>query len=162
MQQCFDRLCKLDNLKMTCTTCTDEVGVKVPSLKKHHIFSSKYNIQQRRYQFTFFCLLEDVTDNRDLRRINTKGFISIGLFVLLFILHNNTRLTLLAAYSYKFSFKHIIRTALYTLLPATRTLLKNAMYFKKKYVKIYPEQNFNCSVFLSPIEQFVTTYTSIS
>ena len=65
---------------MTCTSCTDEVRVKVPSFKKVTLFL-RYQIFNRDVLNLRDCLFEDVTDDRDLRRINHKSFVSKGLFV---------------------------------------------------------------------------------
>ena len=47
------RVCKLFHLKMMCTSCKDQVRVKVPSFQKVTIFSTIENIQKRLYQVTF-------------------------------------------------------------------------------------------------------------
>ena len=65
---------------MTCTSCTDEVRVKVPSFQKVTLFL-RYQIFNRDVLNLRDCLFEDVTEDHDLRRINHKSFVSIGLFV---------------------------------------------------------------------------------
>ena len=79
---------------MTCTACTDEVRVKVPSFQRATLFL-QYKIFNRDVINLRFCLFEDATDYRDLRKINLKSFVSIGLSV--FLLHNNITQTLFAA-----------------------------------------------------------------
>ena len=55
-------------IKMTGSSFTDEIRVKVPSfLKKITLFKTILNIPQKHYPFTFFLLFEDVTDCHDLR-----------------------------------------------------------------------------------------------
>ena len=68
----FCRDCKLFHLKVTCTSCTDEVREKVSSFKKVTLFYDK-TITQSLNQLTL-CLFEDVTGYRDIRRINLKSF----------------------------------------------------------------------------------------
>ena len=65
---------------MMCTSCIDEVRVKVPSFQKVTLFL-RYKIFNRDFINLRFCLFVDVTDYHDLRRINLKSFVSIGLFV---------------------------------------------------------------------------------
>ena len=63
---------------MTHTSCTDEVRVMVPSFQIVTLFL-RYKILNRDVINLRFCLFEDVTDYHDLRRINLKSFVSIGL-----------------------------------------------------------------------------------
>ena len=74
------RLCKLFHLKMTCTFCTDDVRVKVPSFQKVSQFVL-YEIFRRDIIRLNFCLFEDIPDCRDLRRRSFKSFASIKSFV---------------------------------------------------------------------------------
>ena len=74
------RLCKLFHSKMTCTFCTDDVRVKVPSFQKVTQFL-KYKIFHRDINRLNFCLFEVIPDCHDLRRINFKSFASIGIFI---------------------------------------------------------------------------------
>ena len=76
----FPRLCKLFHLKMTCTFCTDDVRVKVPSFQKVTQFL-QYKTFQRDIIRLNFCLFEGIPDCRDVRGISLKSFASIGLFV---------------------------------------------------------------------------------
>ena len=55
------RLCKLFNLKMTCTFCTDVLRVKVPSFQKVTHFL-RYKIFQRDIIRFIFCLFEDIPE----------------------------------------------------------------------------------------------------
>ena len=57
---------------MTCTSCSNEVREKVPSFQKVTLF---YDINHNTERF---CLFEDVTGYRDIRRINLKSVVSIG------------------------------------------------------------------------------------
>ena len=85
------RLCQLFYLKMTYTSCTDEAREKEPSFQKVTLFL-RYKpldgalINQR------FCLFEDVTGYRDIRRITLKGFVSIGFVVFATQQHKTTLL----------------------------------------------------------------------
>ena len=74
------RLCKLFHLKMTCTSCTYEARVKVPSFQKSHTFST-IKIFNRGVINLRFCLFEDVTDYCDVRKIHLKSFVPIGFLV---------------------------------------------------------------------------------
>ena len=51
--------------KMTCTSCTDKVRVKVPHFKKSHFFY-KIKYYTETLVVYFLSLFEDVTDCRDL------------------------------------------------------------------------------------------------
>ena len=80
MKQYFAKTLQNISLKMICTSCTDEVKVNVPSFQivtpflRYKIFySDVINLR--------FYLSEDVTDYQDLRRINFKSPVSIGVFV---------------------------------------------------------------------------------
>ena len=74
------RLCKLFHLKMTCTFCTDDVRVKVPSFQKVTQFL-QYKICHRDIIHLNFHLFEDIPDCRDIRGISFKSVVSIGIFV---------------------------------------------------------------------------------
>ena len=76
----WPRLCKLFHLKMTCTSCTDEVREKVPSFQKVTLFL-RYKPKHRALINLCFCLFEAVTGYHNIRRINLKRFVSIGLVV---------------------------------------------------------------------------------
>ena len=67
----------LFHLKMACTSCTDEVRIKVPSFQKVTLFF-RYKIFHRDVINLQFCLFEDITDYSDLKRINLRSFVSIG------------------------------------------------------------------------------------
>ena len=58
----------------------DEVRVKVPSFQNVTLFLL-YKIFNRDVINLRFCLFEDPTDFRDLRRLNIKSFVLIGPFV---------------------------------------------------------------------------------
>ena len=64
---------------MMCTSCTNEVKVKVPSFQTVTSFL-RYKIVYSDVINLRFCLFEDVTDYRGLRRINFKSFVPIGVF----------------------------------------------------------------------------------
>ena len=64
---------------MSCTFCTDDVRVKVPSFQKVTQIL-QYNIFHRDTIRLNFCLFEDIADCRDLRRISFKSFASIEIF----------------------------------------------------------------------------------
>ena len=70
------RLCKLFHSKITCTFCTDEVRVKIPSFQNVRQFL-QYKIFHRDSIRLLFCLFEDIPDCCDLRRISFKSFTSI-------------------------------------------------------------------------------------
>ena len=74
------RLCKLFHLKMTCTFCTDDVRVKVPSFQKVTQFL-QHKIYHRDIIHLNFCLFEDIPDCRDIRGISFKSFASIEISV---------------------------------------------------------------------------------
>ena len=74
------RLCKLFHSKMTCTFCTDDVRVKVPSFQKVTQFL-QYKIFHRDIFRLIFCLFEVIPKCHDLRRINFKSFASIRIFI---------------------------------------------------------------------------------
>ena len=61
------KFCKLFHLKMTCTSCTLEVSVMVPSFQKVTYFLQD-KILHRDVICLHFCLFEDVTDSPDLKR----------------------------------------------------------------------------------------------
>ena len=63
-KKALPRLCKLFHLKMTCTFCTDDVRVKVPSFKKVTQFL-QYKIFHRDIIRLNFCLFEAIPDCRD-------------------------------------------------------------------------------------------------
>ena len=57
-----------------------KIEKRYPHFKKSHFFYDiKYSTET--LSIYVFCLFEDVTDYRDLRGINFKSFVSIGLFV---------------------------------------------------------------------------------
>ena len=69
----LQRLYKLFHLKMTCTSSTDEVRVKVFSFQKVTLFL-RYKTFNRDVINLGFRLFEDFTDYCDWRRINRKKF----------------------------------------------------------------------------------------
>ena len=90
--------CSLFHLKMTFTSCTDEVRVKVTSFQKVTLFL-RHNLFHRDLINLRVCLFEDVTGCRDLASFTSNVLLRIELFV--FFLHNNMKTTtiLSAAYS---------------------------------------------------------------
>ena len=74
----------LHAISFTCSSCTYEVRGKVPSFQKVTLFL-RYKLFQRDVITVRFCLFGDVTDNRDLRRINPRNFVLIDAS---FYLHN--------------------------------------------------------------------------
>ena len=66
--------------KMTCTSCTDTLRVKVPIIQNVTLFL-RYEIFNRAVINLRFCFFEDVTDYCDVRRINLNSFFQIGPFV---------------------------------------------------------------------------------
>ena len=77
---------------MTCTSCKNKVRVKVPLFQKVTLFI-RYKIFNRDVINLSFCLFEDVTVCRDLRRLNLKNFVTIGLFVFFYIITLKQTLT---------------------------------------------------------------------
>ena len=69
MSQGFAEICKLFHLKMTCTFCTDDVILKVPTFQKVTQFL-QYKIFHRDIIRSKFCLFEDIPDCRDLTEKN--------------------------------------------------------------------------------------------
>ena len=64
---------------MACTSCTYEVREKVPSFQKVALFYDiNHNIEPLSINV---CLFEYVIGYHDIRRINLKSFVSIGLVV---------------------------------------------------------------------------------
>ena len=61
------------HLKMTCTFCTDDARVKVPSFKKSHIFLY-YEIFHSDAIHLYFCFYENVSDCGDIK-MNTLQMI---------------------------------------------------------------------------------------
>ena len=78
--QGFADALQIISFKMTCTFCTDVVRVKIPSFQKV-TQCLQYKTFQRDIIRVNLCLLEDINDCRDLRRISLKSFASIGIFV---------------------------------------------------------------------------------
>ena len=113
------RLCKLFHLKMTCTFCTDDVGVKIPSFQKVTQFLP-YKIFHRDIIHQNVCLFEDIPDCPDLSGISFKSFASFGIFVSATQLHEDQYYQQLDDRNSALSFainKHCI--VLYALLSAT-------------------------------------------
>ena len=83
MEQCFAETPQIISFKMTNISCMDKVRVKVHSFQKVTLFL-RYKVFNT--DVLRFCLFEDITDYRDLRRLNLKRFVSIGLFLFFYIL----------------------------------------------------------------------------
>ena len=63
------------------TSCTDKVREKVPSFQKVTLFYDINHINTEPSSINIVYLFEDVTGYRDIRRINLKSFVSMGLVV---------------------------------------------------------------------------------
>ena len=80
IKQYFAETLKVFHLKWRVFLAWTKLKKRYPHSKKSHFF---YDINQNTEPLSFnvFCLFEDVTGYRDIRRINLKSFVSIGLIV---------------------------------------------------------------------------------
>ena len=76
MKQYFAETLPVISFKNDVPSCTDEVREKVPSFKEVTLFF--YDINHNTEPLSIYV---DVTGCRDIRRINLKSFVSIGLVV---------------------------------------------------------------------------------
>ena len=94
MKQYFAKTLQVISIKKHVYACTDEVREKVSSFQKVTLFLRYKPYNRALINFKRFCLFEDVTGYRDIRRMNLKSFVSIDSS---FLLLKNIRQTLLAS-----------------------------------------------------------------